>query len=194
MFFISEKLYNSTGRDLRRALFSLKQIFQVKTKQTNKKTKEYCQVLFLHCCGIRCRQVYAFYLLQKEKCFRVQSKFRSKYLLRVFLPYQIFQTIGSKENIIRITIFFHVYFRLKKNTYYWCNWSLLLDTGHPLGVFSLLNVRYSVCRANAHFYTSGAYSPTICEILLCQLYIHDIMQHASWCSLLRMRSVWAWPK
>ena len=116
MFFISEKLYNSTGRDLRRALFSLKQIFQVKTKQTNKKTKEYCQVLFLHCCGIRCRQVYAFYLLQKEKCFRVQSKFRSKYLLRVFLPYQIFQTIGSKENIIRITIFFHVYFRLKKNT------------------------------------------------------------------------------
>ncbi|VFV24585.1 formin homology 2 domain containing isoform [Lynx pardinus] len=28
MFFISEKLYNSSGRDLRRALFSLKQIFQ----------------------------------------------------------------------------------------------------------------------------------------------------------------------
>lgn len=34
MFFISEKLYNSTGRDLRRALFSLKQIFQVKKKNT----------------------------------------------------------------------------------------------------------------------------------------------------------------
>ena len=34
MFFISEKLYNSTGRDLRRALFSLKQIFQVKKKST----------------------------------------------------------------------------------------------------------------------------------------------------------------
>lgn len=32
MFFISEKLYNSSGRDLRRALFSLKQIFQVKKK------------------------------------------------------------------------------------------------------------------------------------------------------------------
>lgn len=32
VFFISEKLYNSNGRDLRRALFSLKQIFQVKSK------------------------------------------------------------------------------------------------------------------------------------------------------------------
>ena len=39
MFFISEKLYNSTGRDLRRALFSLKQIFQVKKK---KSTVRFC--------------------------------------------------------------------------------------------------------------------------------------------------------
>ena len=173
-------------------------------KKKKKKKKEYCQVLFLHCCGIRCRQVYAFYWLQKEKRFRVQSEFWSKYQLRVFLPYQIFQTIGSKENIIRTTIFFHVNFRLKKkNTYYRCNWSLLLNTGHPLGGFSLLNVRYSVYHANAHFDTSGAYSPTICEIRLCQLYMHDIMQHVSWCSLLwerghcghdpGTRSVWAWP-
>ena len=40
MFFISEKLYNSTGRDLRRALFSLKQIFQVKKKKKN--TVRFC--------------------------------------------------------------------------------------------------------------------------------------------------------
>uniref|UniRef100_A0A671R3Z2 Uncharacterized protein n=1 Tax=Sinocyclocheilus anshuiensis TaxID=1608454 RepID=A0A671R3Z2_9TELE len=30
-FYIFKKLYNSTGRELRRALFSLKQIFQVRT-------------------------------------------------------------------------------------------------------------------------------------------------------------------
>jgi len=30
-FFLAEKLYNSKGRELRRALFSLKQIFQVCT-------------------------------------------------------------------------------------------------------------------------------------------------------------------
>lgn len=38
LFFISEKLYNSSGRDLRRALFSLKQIFQVKGENKSQNT------------------------------------------------------------------------------------------------------------------------------------------------------------
>ena len=38
IFFISEKLYNSSGRDLRRALFSLKQIFQVKRENKSQNT------------------------------------------------------------------------------------------------------------------------------------------------------------
>lgn len=38
LFFVSEKLYNSSGRDLRRALFSLKQIFQVKRENKSQNT------------------------------------------------------------------------------------------------------------------------------------------------------------
>lgn len=96
MFFIPEKLYNSSGRDLRRALFSLKQIFQVKKKKS---------MLLGPVCALLMELDTDMFLpltdYRKKRFLGLKCQWGQNITVRVSLPYQIFQTLGSNDNLIK---------------------------------------------------------------------------------------------
>lgn len=96
MFFIPEKLYNSSGRDLRRALFSLKQIFQVKKKKS---------MLLGPVCALLMELDTDMFLpltdYRKRSFLGLKCQWGQNITVRVSLPYQIFQTLGSNDYLIK---------------------------------------------------------------------------------------------
>lgn len=92
-FFISEKLYNSSGRDLRRALFSLKQIFQVK-KETNAQVLSFALLVELDT-----DKFIPFPGYRKKSLFRLQCKLGQIISSEYFQHIKYFK--HSKDQLIK---------------------------------------------------------------------------------------------